>query len=82
MVAEGPDNNPYLVLQRMPEYWAVTLTTRRGMGRAARRELVDLVRVPYVPREAFTDVLRRVADALDTPRTERWLPHAGGPGSP
>lgn len=68
-------SEPYLVLRVMPGYTAAYLHVRTGAGRAARRRLLETVRVPIrLTRDALPDVLRAVAAELQRDAADRWQP--------
>lgn len=75
--------NPYVVMWARGEWTTVTGNYRQGQGRAARRSLLWTVHVPVaLTPDTFPAVLRAVAEALETPPSQRSLPPPGGLGSP
>jgi hypothetical protein len=82
MVDPRTDSSVYVVLVEGQGYTAAYVHRKKGRGRAARRELVTVARVPLTRRTPLPDVLEAVAAQLRLPPLARFQPPPPAPGSP
>lgn len=60
----------------MSGYVAAYIRHRNQRSGRHIRHAPDVVRVPWLPGESLSDVLRRVAQSLELPPSVRWRPPA------
>lgn len=82
MVNLSTDTSVYVVLQLRPGYITAYAHRKKGIGRAARRELLIAVHVPEPVSGDLTTVLEAVAAEMRLPPLARWQPPLPGLGGP